>query len=232
MNDVRNKSIAARSEIFSDLKRNLDIGDEKAREKRVRERLSNPPRNLIPERANIPHSEQIALFREQIEAVSATVEQVAAAADVPAALASFLRDNNLPSRLRLGSDEALNALPWNKTPNVDVQTGRAVPEDAVSLSRAFKAVAETGTLILLSGADNPTTLNFLPDTHIVVVSAKDVVGTYEEAWTHLRETQGKGSMPRALNMISGPSRTADVEQTIQLGAHGPRQQHIIIVDDL
>ena len=94
---------------------------------------------------------------------------------------------------------------------------------------AFGAAAESGTLMLVSGADNPTTLNFLPDTHIVVIDAKDVAGDYETLWRRLREKFGDGVMPRTVNFITGPSRSADIEQTLILGAHGPRRLHVMVV---
>jgi hypothetical protein len=90
-------------------------------------------------------------------------------------------------------------------------------------------MAETGTLILESGTDNPTTINFLPEVHMVVVRAGDIVGDYETAWTALRQRHGKGEMPRTVNMVTGPSRSADIEQTLLLGAHGPRRLHVMIV---
>ena len=92
---------------------------------------------------------------------------------------------------------------------------------------AFAGVAETGTLIMRSGPNHPTTLNFLPDTHIVVIRKSQVVGTYEDAWDRLRE----GDMPRTVNLITGASRTGDIEQTIFMGAHGPRRMHIVLVED-
>jgi L-lactate dehydrogenase complex protein LldG len=101
----------------------------------------------------------------------------------------------------------------------------------VSVTGAFAAIAETGTLMLLSGPSGPTTLNFLPDNHIVVLRASQLVGAYEEAWGRLRELYGPGKLPRTVNLITGPSRTADIEQTIQLGAHGPRRLHILVVED-
>jgi L-lactate dehydrogenase complex protein LldG len=55
-----------------------------------------------------------------------------------------------------------------------------------------------------------------------------VVAAYEDGWDRLREG---GGMPRAINFITGPSRTGDIEQRIELGAHGPRRLHIILVDD-
>jgi L-lactate dehydrogenase complex protein LldG len=83
---------------------------------------------------------------------------------------------------------------------------------------------------MTSGAENPSTLNFLADNHIVVVSGKDMTGDYEAMWDKVRATFGKGRMPRTVNMITGPSRLADIEQTLLLGAHGPRRLHIIVVN--
>ncbi len=85
------------------------------------------------------------------------------------------------------------------------------------------------SLVLTSGKDNPTTLNFLPETEIVVLDAADVAGDYETVWDRLRERFGKGTMPRTVNFVTGPSRSGDIEQTIILGAHGPRSLHIVIV---
>jgi len=100
-----------------------------------------------------------------------------------------------------------------------------------SVSHAFAGVAETGTVVLASGTDNPTSLNFLPDNHIVVIDANDVAGDYESVWQRLRERYGDGLMPRAVNLITGPSRSADIEQTLILGAHGPRRLHVIVVGE-
>jgi len=100
----------------------------------------------------------------------------------------------------------------------------------ISVTGAFAAVAETGTIALTSGAPSPTLLNFLPETHIVVVDAKDLSGTYEELWTRLKAQYGE-TMPRTLNLVTGPSRSGDIEQTILMGAHGPKRLHIIVVDE-
>ena len=99
------------------------------------------------------------------------------------------------------------------------------------MSHAFAGVAETGTLVMASGPDNPTTLNFLPDTHIVVVDAKDIAGDYETVWARVRENFGIDALPRAINMITGPSRSADIAQILILGAHGPRRLHVLIVGE-
>ena len=91
------------------------------------------------------------------------------------------------------------------------------------------AVAESGTLVLTSGVDNPTTLNFLPETAIVVVDAADIAGDYETVWDRLRAETGEAPLPRTVNWVNGPSRSADIEQTLLLGAHGPRSLHVIVV---
>jgi L-lactate dehydrogenase complex protein LldG len=98
----------------------------------------------------------------------------------------------------------------------------------VSVSHAFAGVAESGTLVLTSGLENPATLNFLPETHIVALSVQDLVGDYETVWARLRARYGKAVLPQTVNLITGPSRSGDIEQTIIVGAHGPRRLHIII----
>ncbi len=96
---------------------------------------------------------------------------------------------------------------------------------------AFGGVAETGTIAMVSGPDNPSTLNFLADNHVVVVSEKDIIGDYETLWSKIRFAYGKDVMPRTVNWITGPSRSADIEQTLLVGAHGPRRVHIVVVKD-
>ena len=192
-------------------------------------RLENPQANLIPKRGKLDRKGRVALFSQMAERVSATVERLASPDDVPAAVAEYLRGHNLPMQLRTGADLVLASLPWERAPHLERQTGASDGSDLVSLSRAFGGVAESGTLVLVSGEDNPTTLNFLPDTHVVVVSADDIAGDYETVWSRIRETYGAGRLPRTVNLVTGPSRSADIEQTLILGAHGPRALHILVV---
>ena len=197
----------------------------------LRQTLSAPARRLSPARAQLPHAEQVDLFQAMAEEVSATVARLPDMDAVPAAVAAFLKAENLPAALRMAPDPDLEALPWDEQPLLTLAKGAAEADDQVSLTAAFAGIAETGTVMLLSGAAGPTTLNFLPENHLVVIKASDVTGLYEDAWDRLRARYGAGQMPRTVNLVTGPSRTGDIEQTIQLGAHGPRRLHILLVED-
>jgi len=200
-------------------------------------RLQDHPANLIPERGNLDKESRIALFVEEAEKVDASIVRINASDQIPQEVAQFLKQNNLPTKIR--SAPSLNHLPWGTT-LLETTEGVAVGDDEVGITKAFAGVAETGTLINHSGPDAPTTLNFLPPTNIAVIQADQIYGNYEEVWTKLRGQSDGGPrktrtvqefMPRTVNFITGPSRTADIEQTLLLGAHGPQRLHIIIVDD-
>jgi L-lactate dehydrogenase complex protein LldG len=220
-----------REDILANIRRSLGVtGAEAPRRANVATRLENAPPGIIPERGQLAPAARVAMFKHQAERAQASVTQVARPEDVPAEVARFLRDHNLPATIRIGEDARLTAMPWGETA-LDVASGRSDGADPNAVSHAFGGVAESGTLAMISGADNPTTLNFLPDNHIVIVSAADIAGDYETIWGRLRERVGKGTMPRTVNLITGPSRSADIEKTLLLGAHGPRTLHIVIVGE-
>lgn len=219
----------SRETILASVRRSLGVtGQERLRLSTVDDRLAAAPKGVIPARGQGDRATQLAKFREMTEVAQASLVDVAVAADVPAAVAAFLREHNLPATVKRGDDPRLAAMPWSKTA-LAVKTGPSDGHDLNAVSHAIAGVAETATLILASGRDNPTTLNFLPDNHIVVVEAKDIVADYETMWAALRARFGKGVMPRTVNWVTGPSRSADIEQTLLLGAHGPRRLHVIVV---
>ncbi len=223
---------AARQQILSALRRSLKRQQPDAETRaQLEERLRSPRPGLIPQRAQIPHAAQLDLMVRMLQELSATVARLDSEAAVPQAIADYLKNENQPPQLRLAPREDLRRLPWDGQPLLEVEEGAAEATDITAVTCAFAGVAETGTLVMASGPEAPVTLNFLPENHIVVLRASQVVGSYEEAWQRLRAAVGQGEMPRAVNMITGPSRTADIEQTIQLGAHGPRRLHVLLVDD-
>ena len=117
--------------------------------------------------------------------------RVATLDDVPDSVAGFLASQNLPAELAMAPDPLLDRVPWHKRPLLRIRKGRSDGNDAVGLSGAFSGIAETATLMLASGADSPSTLNFLPDTHVVVLPASRVVGPMEDAWAKLRQAHSR-----------------------------------------
>jgi len=198
----------------------------------LRARLAAHSRNLIPARATaLDDARSVDLFIAMAEEVQATVARVGAFSAVPDEVARYVAAENLPAELVAALDPNLDVIPWEMRPLLRIRRGRAEAEDKVSLTPCHSAIAETGTLMLVSGRETPTTLNFLPDTHIVLVRRCQVVATYEDGFDRLRAERGTAKLPRAINFITGPSRTADIEQHIELGAHGPRRLHIVLVED-
>jgi L-lactate dehydrogenase complex protein LldG len=165
-------------------------------------------------------------FRLKSEKQSSTVDVVANASDVPGAVARYLAAMDLPR----------SAVVWPSLANLDwggaglaVEMRGARDADLVGITGCFCAVAETGSLMLCSSADTPSTVSLLPETHIAVVPAARILPYMEDAWALARSELGK--LPRAVNFISGPSRTGDIELTIVLGAHGPYRVHLVIVEN-
>lgn len=222
--------MSARETILRKVRASLKNGaDEASRRALVADRLQRSPEGLIPARAQLPEAERIALFIQKARELVATVQSVASIDDVPKAVADYLRQHNLPASVRMGNDRRLQKMPWSKQRALEIRGGASDGEDEVGVSHALRGIAETGTVVLESGPANPTTVNFLPEHHIVVVDAEDITGDLETAFAKLRKKHGKGRMPRAVNLISGPSRSGDVEQKLVLGAHGPRALHLIVV---
>jgi len=185
----------------------------------LEQRFATPPRHLRPKFSETVRERFIGKLHE----VTATTCEVASLQAVPGAVVDYLRRHELPLSVVLAP--ALESLDW--PPELTTRFGRADRDDRVAVSPCFAAVAETGTVALLSSPECPTTLNFLPEDHIVIVEAEQLVAHIEEVWPLLRAVPS--GIPRTVNLISGPSKTADVEQTIQYGAHGPRRFHVILV---
>ena len=195
----------------------------------LRARLQTHPRHLIPARARQPRKALVDLFVANVEKEFGTVTRVAAPKDVPAAIADYLAAQNLPTEAAIAPHPELRDIPWSDRPMLRLREGKAVASDAVAIQHGYAAVAETGTLMLPSAAERPTTLNLLADTEVVVLRASRIVGAYEEAWDILRRE--RDGMPRNVMLVTGPSRSADIEQALELGAHGPRRLHVVLVDD-
>jgi L-lactate dehydrogenase complex protein LldG len=194
-------------------------------------RLAEHPAGIVPGRTRQDHAALVDLFRHWATTYNATIAEVETLDQVAAAVQDYLKANNLPARIVMAPDPALDGAGWHDAPLLEIRRGTPVDADRVAVTGALAGVAETGTLVFASAPEHPTSLNLMPETHVVVLNKRDVVGAYEEVWARLRARYGEQVMPRTVNTITGPSRTGDIEQTLELGAHGPRRMHIVLVQD-
>lgn len=164
-------------------------------------------------------------FIAKAKASVAEVHTIAAAEDAPETILSVLAMNGLPSRLHLPKMSPLNTLPWHRAPGLSIVSEPPSGNDS-AFSGADYGIAETGTLVFLSGAQSASSWHFRPGREFVLLSKAWILPRFEDVIARLAP---QGRMPATLNLITGPSRTADIEQTIELGAHGPRAIHILIV---
>ena len=189
-------------------------------------------------------ADRVLRFIRRAGDMESTVARVGRRDEIPTAVAAYLNALELAPALvaplgsqlssQLSSQHQHRGVCWPEFADLDwakaglsVETRPTVGDDRLGITGVFCAIAETGTLVVLSGADTPTATTLLPDTHVAIVSANRIVDTMEDAFALIRKE--RGSLPRAINMISGPSRTGDIEQTIVLGAHGPFRVHILVV---
>jgi L-lactate dehydrogenase complex protein LldG len=174
----------------------------------------------------------VSRFMQRAIDMASTVERIGTPEDIPTAVARYVDALELPPELALQRSlegvcwPELALLDWRGA-GLDIEARPTTGSDRLAITGCFCAIAETGTLVFTAGADTPTALTLLPDTHVAVVRADRIVAGMEEAFALVREE--KGRMPRAINLISGPSRTGDIEQTIVLGAHGPFRMHVLML---
>jgi L-lactate dehydrogenase complex protein LldG len=174
----------------------------------------------------------VARFLQRATDMESSVEAIPRRDAIPAAVARYVNALELPEAL--AAQKSRSGVCWPEFADLDwAGAGLAIDarptrgDDRLGITGAFCAIAETGTLVMLAGADTPTATTLLPDTHIAVLAADRIVAGMEEAFALIRRERGQ--VPRAINLISGPSRTGDIEQTIVLGAHGPYRVHILVL---
>ena len=165
----------------------------------------------------------LARFVSRFESRSGTIARVAGLAQVPEAVAAYQARLGLPPRAAVA--RPLAGLPWPD--GFSHHPGPAGQSEILSVTTCLAGIAEVGSVVLPSGPDSPTSLNFVPDHHLVVLHACQIVRHFEDVWPRVRALPG--GMPRTVNIVAGPSRTGDIEQTIVLGAHGPCRVHLVLV---
>ena len=171
-----------------------------------------------------PALDLAAAFRERVLKLASTCDRVTGEADVPDAIRRYLAEHDLGNAAVCWP--ALSSLDWGNA-GLEVQARAARGEDTVGITGAYCGIAETGTLVVLSGPDTPGSVSLVPETHVAILRCERIVASMEDVWSLVRAEHG--DLPRAVNFISGPSRTADIEQTVTLGAHGPSRVHLVLV---
>lgn len=167
----------------------------------------------------------VAQFAALARAESASVQHVENMADVPSAVGEYLRTNDLPERLVVAQNAS--TMDWSA---LDVIAGPVAADGDTVCTGCYAGIAEAGALVVLSDADHPTEFNFLAATHIAILPSASILPTFEQVWTKLANDGLATSMPRMMNFIVGPSRTADLGVPSKLGAHGPARLHILVVE--
>lgn len=215
-------TLSSRQRILATIRHNLKR--EQVDESLLNLRLQQKPRGVLPELSDAV----IPLFIDKMQKSVANVEQIHSISDTIFILEKIIEDQKIIPQFRLAKNPLFNLISFKKHPDWIVQFGAAEPTDMISLTHAVCGVAETGTLVLLSSATSPTTLNFLPPIHIVLLNIKTIFPHYEDALDLIGQTYTAATLSRIINFISGPSRTSDIEQTAQFGAHGPKQLYVLL----
>ncbi|MFT7686279.1 MAG: L-lactate dehydrogenase complex protein LldG [Candidatus Azotimanducaceae bacterium] len=213
----------ARAALLNKLRRRLGVtSEDQTRRQAVDSRLSQHLPNTIPMRCRQPHAALVDLFQSKIEAAHATVSRVDSSDHIIDAVKDYLGSGPHEVCISLSGDfEALdfskngdfNQLPW--TPRASLN---------ICISDCIGAVAETGSLVVSSSDAMPLSFNFLGEAQIVLLNEEQIVGAYEDVWSKVRD-----NIPRDITLVSGPSCTGDIEMIMELGAHGPKNLHVIIV---
>lgn len=221
-------SDAGRESVFAAVRQALGRRGPETEPEVVTRRLEQPQPNTVPVRGQLQQPELTELFVAMAGQAQATLVRLKDREAIPAAAADFCRDHGLPPAVVLAPASPLNECDW-AVAGVSAERRLVQSGDPVAMATAAAGIAETGTLAMLSGPENPVTANFLPDNHLVVIESRDLVGTPEDLWATLRE---RGvPLPRTVNWVTGPSRSGDIEMTMLMGAHGPVRLHILLIDD-
>ncbi len=232
MNDIKTKSDNNRTAIMAKLNSSP-----------VAVTLDNHPEKTVAQikLKDTPQQEElVSQFVTKISSSKANVFNIDSMNDLPSAIRSWLDDNQYSNTIYCGEKSSLKAFDW-RSKDINLSTEKFTDDGQVSISTASCAIADTGSLVLLSGLENPTSNNFLAEHHLVILDKNTIVYRSEDAWAFLlnkelldRELMNKKPpnshqpLPRAVNFISGPSSSADVGLTLEYGAHGPRTLSVFV----
>jgi L-lactate dehydrogenase complex protein LldG len=187
----------------------------------VRTHIGRHARGPLP---SIAMQDPVTHFIAECARLKSTTAELDGVEALPAEVARYVAANALTMRC-VGWHE-FAALDWSG-PGITFDDRPACGDDLIGLTGSFCGIGETGTLLLLGAASTPKSTALLPETHICVVRKSRIVATMEDSFALMRSEIGEP--PRSTFFVSGPSRTADIEQTLVIGAHGPYRVHVILI---
>ena len=153
--------------------------------------------------------------------IGTSVDRIGEEAALPDAVERYLAAQGLPARVVLQPAPDLLALDWSRF----ALGGEMRSDEPVGVGLARWGIAETGSLVMHSGADAPVLFNFLPLHHVVLLRAGTILAHLED---YAAALAAAGDPPRNVNLITGASGTTDIEGVLVRGAHGPRHLHIVV----
>ena len=182
----------------------------------ILQRIATPRRHTLPALGG----EAVARLIERMEGVQTSVVRLQSRDDVPEAVRFWLEAEGIDGEITVAPalDDVDFPSGWRR--------GAASGTETTGVTPCLAAVAETGSVVMASSAGTPAALNFLPENHVVVLHEDQVVNHLDDVFPVLRALS---TPPRAVNFVTGPSRTADIEQTLEIGAHGPRRLHVLLL---
>jgi len=208
---------------------------EHSAEDRKSERAAENQRSSIAPASPGRDVSPVEMFRQKLEMVGGHCNVARDEAEAARSLSRIVAEiQTTPLRgKRIALSDAPTVSRLMKAAEVEVDALATSPNAAdlfdydVGVTTAQAAIAETGTLVLESESERHRLVSLLPPVHIAIVNAEDICRTLGDALRYVRRDEQSG-LSRAITFITGPSRTADIELTLTIGVHGPKELYVIV----
>jgi L-lactate dehydrogenase complex protein LldG len=175
-----------------------------------------------------PHPGTPELFLKRITALAGKTYRAARASDARDYVESALKGRTaIASNAPLLKEWNITSLPGVTSGYRDREKLREICSHAgVGITCADYALADTGTLVMISSMEEARMISLLPPAHIAVVPRDRILGGLDELFTRIRKP---ADLTSSMVLITGPSRTGDIEQILVRGVHGPGEIHVVVI---
>ena len=165
-------------------------------------------------------------FKNELETVSGYCTVCKSKENLAEQLKQYLNNNNIDSFFCKDS-QIISFLDNNKIPHTADK--KSFEPMHAGLTGCEFLVARTGSVVISSQGESGRQMNIFPPKHIVIAKKEQLVEYPVDALEALQKKYGE-NLPSLISLVSGPSRTADIEKTLVLGAHGPKELHVFIYE--